>query len=153
MCHRVQVGMGVSRRCEVQTSSSNLKTIHNCLVVANVSSLQKDLAASAAPGSSGGKQAGSSTSKTSIAFGRSSSLSGRGSDSSGSKAGGTLKRGSIGQQGTRSRSAGPAARLSSSRSFSSLQGSSLAAAPFMRSSRSLSRLDRRCTGNGNCIHV
>ncbi|XP_036945716.1 trichohyalin-like isoform X3 [Acanthopagrus latus] len=107
----------------------------------------KDLAASAAPGSSGGKQAGSTTSKTSIAFGRSSSLSGRGSDSSGSKAGGALKRGSIGQQGTRSRSAGPAARLSSSRSFTSLQGSSLAAAPFMRSSRSLSRLDRRSSGN------
>lgn len=116
-----------------------------------------------APVSSGGKQAGSSASKTSVSYGRSNSLSSRGSDSaaSGGKAGGSLKRGSLGHQGSAghqgtrqtSRPSRPALRLCSSRSFSSLHTSSLTAAPFMRSSRSLSRLDQRSTGDGNFIHV
>ncbi|XP_075942831.1 uncharacterized protein LOC142945301 [Anarhichas minor] len=94
---------------------------------------------------------GCQTSKPSVSCGRSNSLSGRGSDStaSGSKAGGSLKRGSLGHQGIRaaSRSARPALRLCSSRSFSSLHTSSLTAAPFMRSSHSLNRLDQRSTGD------
>ncbi|XP_071330126.1 early endosome antigen 1 [Trachinotus anak] len=112
----------------------------------------KDLAALTAPVSSGGKQAGSSTSKPS--YGRSSSLSSRGSDStaSDSKVGGSLKRsslshrGSVGHQGTRQASHPGRPLLCSSRSFSSLHTSSLTAAPFMRSSRSLNRLDQRSTG-------
>nr|XP_008303978.1 PREDICTED: trichohyalin-like [Stegastes partitus] len=94
----------------------------------------------AAPVSSGLKQAVSS--KTSVSGGRSNSLSSRGGDSTGNKVGGSLKRGSLGHQ-----TAGSALRLSSSRSFSSLQTSSLTAAPFIRSSRSLSRLDQRASGN------
>ncbi|XP_039680491.1 trichohyalin isoform X2 [Perca fluviatilis] len=119
----------------------------------------KEPAALTVPASSRGKQTGSSTSKTSITVGRSKSLSSRGSDStaSGSKAGGSLKRGSLshqGHQGTRQASclARPAFRLCSSRSFSSLHTSSLTAAPFMRSSRSLSRLDQRTTG-GDSDHA
>ncbi|XP_045931163.1 myosin-11 isoform X3 [Micropterus dolomieu] len=118
----------------------------------------KEPAASTVPVFSGGKQAGSSTSKTSyVSYGRSKSLSSRGSDSisGGSKAGGTLKRSSlsnqvcVGHQGTRQAShpARPAVRLCSSRSFSSLHTSSLTAAPFMRSSRSLNRLDQRSAGD------
>lgn len=132
-------------------------------VLALFFSLPKELAASTGPAPSGGKQAGSSASKTSVSCGRSNSLSSRGSDSaaSGTKAAGSLKRGSlghqgcVGHQGTRraSRPAGPALRLCSSRSFTSLHTSSLTAAPFMRSSRSLSRLDQRSTGDGNFILV
>ncbi|XP_068583969.1 early endosome antigen 1 [Cebidichthys violaceus] len=111
----------------------------------------KEPAALTAPASSRGTQAGCQTSRPSVSCGRSNSLSGRGSDStaSGSKAGGSWKRGSLGHQGTRpaSRTARPALRLCSSRSFSSLHTSSLTAAPFMRSSRSLNRLDRRPTGD------
>ncbi|XP_054891275.1 trichohyalin-like [Poeciliopsis prolifica] len=89
----------------------------------------------------GGKQNSSSAPRT--AAGKSS----KGSDSTatGSKAAG--RRGSGSHQTTRTTSepAKPALRLRSSRSFSSLQASSLTAAPFMRSSRSLSRLDERPT--------
>ncbi|XP_042361617.1 trichohyalin-like [Plectropomus leopardus] len=102
--------------------------------------------------SSGSKQAGSI--KTSATHGRSHSLNSRGSESTASsnKAGGSLKRGSLGHQGHQgtkpaSRPSRPALRLCSSRSFSSLNTSSLTAAPFMRSSRSLSRLDQRATGD------
>ncbi|XP_023254603.1 trichohyalin-like [Seriola lalandi dorsalis] len=112
-----------------------------------------DLAALTVPVCTGGKQAGSSVPKPS---GRSNSLSSRGSDStaSGSKVGGSLKtgslshRGSLGHQGTRQTShpGRPAFRLCSSRSFSSLNTSSFTAAPFIRSSRSLSRLDQRSVG-------
>ncbi|XP_028267998.1 uncharacterized protein LOC114439978 [Parambassis ranga] len=107
---------------------------------------------------SGGKQAASSLSKSIVSSGRSSSLSSKGGDSTAAaaaagKVGGSLKRGSLvsqtsaGHPATRlpSRPARPALRLSSSRSFSSLHTSSLTAAPFMRSSRSLNRLDQRCT--------
>uniref|UniRef100_A0A8P4K8Q1 Uncharacterized protein n=1 Tax=Dicentrarchus labrax TaxID=13489 RepID=A0A8P4K8Q1_DICLA len=115
----------------------------------------KDLTALTVPVSSGGKHAGRSKSRTIVAFGRSHSLSSRGSDSTDSKAGGSLKRdsishqGCVGHQGTRqgSRPAGPALRLCTSRSFSSLHTSSLTAAPFMRSSRSLNRLDQNSTGD------
>ncbi|XP_026180315.1 nuclear mitotic apparatus protein 1 [Mastacembelus armatus] len=100
---------------------------------------------------SGGEQAGSAMSKPSVGSKRSSSLSSRSGDlsSGGSKVGGSLKRGSLVQQGIRpaSRPTKPAHRLCSSRSFSSLHTSSLTAAPFMRSSRSLSRLDQRATGD------
>ncbi|XP_039973047.1 trichohyalin-like [Xiphias gladius] len=116
----------------------------------------KDLAALTVPVSSGGRQAGSSTSKPGLYCGRSNSPSSRGSElkASGSKVGGSLKRGSLGQQGSAghqgtrqaSHPGKPALRLCSSRSFSSLHTSSLTAAPFMRSSRSLSRLDQRTTG-------
>ncbi|KAL7378146.1 hypothetical protein ABVT39_009362 [Epinephelus coioides] len=115
----------------------------------------KDPAASAVAASSGGKQA--SSSKTSVSGGRRNSLNSKGSDltASGSKAGGSLKRGSLGHQGTRqsSRPARPALRLCSSRSFSSLHTSSLTAAQFMRNSRSLSRLDQRPTGDVSSSQV
>ncbi|GAA6226132.1 trichohyalin-like [Lates japonicus] len=110
----------------------------------------KDPATVTVPVSSSGKQAGSSTSKPGVSCGRSNSLGSRGSDStaSGSKVGGSLKRGSLSHQGTRQAShpGRTALRLCSSRSFSSLHTSSLTAAPFMRSSRSLNRLDQRSTG-------
>lgn len=97
---------------------------------------------------------GTSASKTS--YGRSNSLGGRGGDSAAaaSRAGGSLKRGSLGPQPTR-QAPGPsrsALRLCSSRSFSSLSTTSLSVAPFMRSSRSLSRLDQRCARDGNYTH-
>ncbi|XP_068434496.1 early endosome antigen 1 [Clinocottus analis] len=120
----------------------------------------KEPAAIPVPAPSRGKHAGSQTSKPSAGCGRSNSLSSRGSDStaSGSKAGGSWKRGSLGHQGhqgTRpaSRPARPALRLCSSRSFSSLHTSSLTAASFMRSSRSLNRLDQRPTGDGPSSQV
>ncbi|XP_014869303.1 PREDICTED: trichohyalin-like isoform X2 [Poecilia mexicana] len=89
----------------------------------------------------GGKQNSSSAPRTA------GWKSSKGSDSTttGSKAAG---RGGSGiHQTTRptSEPAKPAFRLRSSRSFSSLQASSLTTAPFMRSSRSLSRLDERST--------
>ncbi|XP_034749170.1 cingulin isoform X2 [Etheostoma cragini] len=113
----------------------------------------KEPAALTVPASNRGKQAGSCTNKTNISVGRSKSLSSRGSDSttSGSKADGSLKSGSQGSRQA-SRPARPAFRLCSSRSFSSLHTSSLTASPFMRSSRSLSRLDRRSTG-GDSDHA
>ncbi|XP_033998151.1 trichohyalin-like [Trematomus bernacchii] len=107
----------------------------------------------AVPASSGGKQAAS---KTSVTYGRSNSLGTRGSETTASdnkaganKAGVGLKRGSVVHQGPRaaSRPGRQALRLCSSRSFSSLQSSSLSAAPFMRSSRSLNRLDQTPTGD------
>ncbi|KAK2833634.1 hypothetical protein Q5P01_017523 [Channa striata] len=117
----------------------------------------KNLAASTAPACSGGKQAGSSSTKPSVICGRSNSLGSRTGDLTcgGSKVGGSLKRDgltyqhSFGQQGARqaSRPARSALSLCSSRSFSSLHTSSLAAVPFMRSSRSLSRLDQRPAGD------
>lgn len=102
--------------------------------------LVKQRAASAAPVSRPGKQA--SNSKTGDAHGRSRSLNRNGSDASGGSLGG--------QQATRQAS-GPApagVRLCSSRSFSSLHTSALSTAPFMRSSRSLTRLDRSSTTDG-----
>ncbi|XP_029292899.1 nuclear mitotic apparatus protein 1 [Cottoperca gobio] len=111
----------------------------------------KEPAALTVPASSGGKQADS---KTSVSYGRSKSLGSRVSESTASisKAGDSLKRGSVSQQGHQStrrvsRPGRQALRLCSSRSFSSLQTSSLIAAPFMKSSRSLSRLDQRSTGD------
>ncbi|XP_019961490.2 trichohyalin isoform X2 [Paralichthys olivaceus] len=115
------------------------------------------------PTSGGGKQAGSSVSKPSVGSGRSNSQSSKGSDSTASvgKVGGSLKRGSlghhgsVGHQGTRqaSQPGRPALRLCSSRSFSSLHTPSLKTAPFMRSSRSLSRLDQRSTRReSGCAH-
>ncbi|KAM4717216.1 uncharacterized protein FYW61_017384 [Anableps anableps] len=88
----------------------------------------------------GGKQNSSNVPKTS---GKSSK--GSESTATGSKAAGN--RGSSSHQVTRpsSQPAKPALCLRSSRSFSSLQASSFTAAPFMRSSRSLSRLDERST--------
>lgn len=114
------------------------------------SSLSKERAASAAPVSHGSKQAN-------VRYGRSHSLNRKGSDAtaSASQAGGSLKRSinhqvNAGNQDGRqtSRPARSAISLCSSRSFSSLHTSSLSAAPFMRSSRSLSRLDQRSTGDG-----
>lgn len=95
-------------------------------------------------------QSGSSTSRTSLTNSRSNSL-GRSRDSavSCSGAGASLKRNVFGNQATRQYS--PAVRLSSSRSFSSLNTSSLTAAPFMRSSRSLNRLDQRSAGEGTYV--
>ncbi|KAG7243689.1 hypothetical protein INR49_011246 [Caranx melampygus] len=121
---------------------------HETLVKTNTPAQKKggkDPSAVAAPGAS--KQ-------TSKPYGRSNSLNNRGGDwtVSGSKAGGSLKTGSnrssVGHQGSRPTSdRGRAAlRLCSSRSFSSLNTSSLTAAPFMRSSHSLSRLDQTSTG-------
>ncbi|KAM7372213.1 hypothetical protein PAMP_009396 [Pampus punctatissimus] len=117
----------------------------------------KDPAALTVPASSGSKQAGSRTSKPVFGCGKSNSPSSRGGDSvvTGSNVGGSLKRGSlghqdcVGHQGTRqgSHPARPALLLCNSRSFSSLHTSSLTAAPFMRSSRSLSRLDQRSIGD------
>ncbi|XP_040927925.1 golgin subfamily A member 4-like [Betta splendens] len=99
----------------------------------------KDPAALTVPVSGGGKQSGSTTCKPSTTCGR--SLNSRSADST---FGGSLKRGSLSQP-TKPASgpARPGLRLCSSRSFSSLHTSSFAAVPFMRSSRSLSRLDQR----------
>ncbi|XP_035035639.2 trichohyalin isoform X2 [Hippoglossus stenolepis] len=105
------------------------------------------------PASGGGKQAGSSVSKPSVGCGRSNSQSSRGSDFTAGvgKVGGSLKRGSLGHHGSvghpgtgpAPQPGRPALRLCSSRSFSSLHTPSFKTAPFMRSSRSLSRLDER----------
>ncbi|XP_029997475.1 early endosome antigen 1 isoform X3 [Sphaeramia orbicularis] len=112
----------------------------------------KEVATLSVPVSGDGKQTGNSASKSSAGSGRSNSVSSRGGDSTtGSKVGSSLKRSSTsqqsstGHQSTRpaSRSSRPAIRLSSSRSFSSLHTSSFTAAPFMRTSRSLNRLDQR----------
>lgn len=96
----------------------------------------------------GATQTGSSSvSKSSLASVRSNSL-GRSRDSAvaASGAGGSLKRNVFGNQAARQ--SRPAVRLGSSRSFSSLNTSSLTAAPFTRSSRSLNRLDQRFAGEG-----
>ncbi|XP_006809202.2 myosin-11-like [Neolamprologus brichardi] len=117
----------------------------------------KDLTSLPAPG---GKQAGSSVSKAGVSSGRSSSL-GRGSNLTAavSKVGGSLKRGSLSHPGSASHPiarqashtarAGP--RLCSSRSFSSLHTTSLSAVPFMRSSRSLNRLDQKSAGEDGAL--
>uniref|UniRef100_UPI003AABC15E uncharacterized protein n=1 Tax=Centroberyx gerrardi TaxID=166262 RepID=UPI003AABC15E len=104
------------------------------------------------PVPSGGIPAGGSTAKHSFRCGRSSSAGGsvssRGVDRSatGSSAGGGVSRGSTSLQGSRqtSRPARLAVRRCSSQSSPSLHTSSLSlsAAPFMRSCRSLSRLDQ-----------
>ncbi|KAM3597943.1 uncharacterized protein V6R79_011538 [Siganus canaliculatus] len=109
----------------------------------------KELVASTISASNGEKQASSSASRTSLSCGRSSSLSSQGNDST-TSANKMVKRGSFSHQGVRQAScpARPSLRLSSSRSFSSLHTSSLTAAPFMRSSRSLNRLDQRSTRDG-----
>lgn len=95
---------------------------------------------------SGGKQA----TKTSIHCGK--SLRGGDSAAAGSQgpAGGGVSFGHRGGQQAATKTSNPvkpALRLRSSQSFSSLQSTSLTAAPFMRSSRSLSRLDQRSPGN------
>ncbi|XP_072225680.1 uncharacterized protein [Leuresthes tenuis] len=116
----------------------------------------KDLAALTVPACDRGKQAGRSVAKTSVSCGQSSSKGGD-STASGSKFGGSRSSqshpGSAGHQATRQAShpARPTLRLRSSRSFSSLQATSLSAAPFMRSSRSLSRLDHRSTDPDNTV--
>ncbi|CAB1444652.1 unnamed protein product [Pleuronectes platessa] len=103
------------------------------------------------PASGGAQHPGSGVSKPSVGCGR--SQSGRGSDFTAgiAKVGGSLKRGSLGHHGSvgppgtgpAPQPRRPALRLCSSRSFSSLHTPSLKTAPFMRSSRSLSRLDQR----------
>ncbi|XP_078807597.1 uncharacterized protein LOC105354578 isoform X3 [Oryzias latipes] len=103
------------------------------------------------PSWDGGKRSGSNACKTGVSCGKSSNLSSRGSESraGGSKSGGS--RGSLSHQDSAgqkakkqgSQSARSAVNLRSSRSFSSLQASCLTAAPFMRSSRSLTRLDQK----------
>ncbi|XP_047214111.1 putative leucine-rich repeat-containing protein DDB_G0290503 isoform X2 [Girardinichthys multiradiatus] len=89
----------------------------------------------------GGKQNSSSAPKS----------SGKSSKGCDSTAGGKVvgNRGRVSHQATRpsSQPAKPALRLRSSRSFSSLQASSFTATPFMRSSRSLSRLDKKSAEN------
>lgn len=104
--------------------------------------LSKQRASSAAPAFRAGQQA--SNSKTGDAHGRSRSLNRNSSAASGD-----------GQQmtGQASRPAPAGVRLCSSRSFSSLHTSSLSAAPFMRSSRSLSRLDHSSTTDGIWVHL
>lgn len=161
--------MGVSRRCDVwyliilenedDRACYCLHVTYFLRQTVSVSvflALLKDTAALTVPVSSGGKQAGSSTSKPSVTCGRSNSLNSRSGDltSGGSKVSGSLKRGSL-IQPTRpaSHPARPAVRICSSRSFSSLHTSSFTAVPFMRSSRSLNRLDQRPTGDGNYIKV
>ncbi|XP_065820561.1 trichohyalin isoform X2 [Labrus bergylta] len=114
---------------------------------------RREPAALSPPVRSGGKHACSSASKASVSCVRSNSFSSRGLDSSvsGSRAGGSLKRSSVGQQNfinppssrAAPRPAKPPLPLCSSRSFSSLQTSSLTTATFSRSSRSLSRLDQK----------
>ncbi|KAM9745522.1 uncharacterized protein ACNS7B_009826 isoform 2-T2 [Menidia menidia] len=99
------------------------------------------------------KQSGSSVAKSSVSREKISTLTSKAGDStaSGSKFGGSRSRlshqSNVGHQATRHGSlpARPTVRLRGSQSFSSLQASSLSAAPFMRSSRSLSRLDQRAT--------
>ncbi|XP_068192794.1 early endosome antigen 1 [Antennarius striatus] len=105
----------------------------------------KERAAATVPLFRGGTQASSSKAKSSVINGRRSSLSSRGTDPTapGSKAAGTLKRSSVSHQGSVCDQGTRASRLSSSRSFSSLHTSSLTRAPFIRGSRSLSRLDQR----------
>lgn len=159
--------MGVSRRWDVWyliiLENEDDRAFYclrvTCFIRQTVSvflSLLKDQAALTLPVSSGGKQAGSSTFKPSVICGRSNSLNSRSGDltSGGSKVSGSLKRGSH-IQPTRpaSQPARPALRLCSSRSFSSLHTSSFTAVPFMRSSRSLNRLNQRSTGDGNYIKV
>ncbi|XP_038138147.1 trichohyalin isoform X2 [Cyprinodon tularosa] len=76
---------------------------------------------------------------------KTSGRSSKGSDSAAAENKAVGGKGSISTQGTRASSqpVKPSRRLPSSRSLSSLQASSLTTAPFMRSSRSLSRLDER----------
>ncbi|XP_061568368.1 trichohyalin-like [Cololabis saira] len=112
---------------------------------------RKDFATSTVPACDGAKASASSASKASVICRRSSSLSSRGDDStaSGSKISGSSGilsyQGGIGPQAKRQAShpARPPPRWHSSRSFSSLQPTSLPVAPFKRSSHSLSRLDQR----------
>lgn len=107
------------------------------------------------PVSSGGKQSGSATFKPNATCGRSNSLNSRSAadlNSGGIKVGGSLKRSSQSSKPA-SHPARPALRLCSSRSFSSLHTSSLTAVPFMRSSRSLNRLDQRSARDGDYIHL
>lgn len=150
---------------KIPTQLSFLDSISQTIAVytGSVFCLPKEQASSTEPACNGGKQAGGSMAKASISYARSNSFTSRASDSAanGNKAGGSLKRGSLGHQGSTGhqitkqvyRPARPASRLCSSRSFSSLHSSSLTAAPFKRSSRSLNRLDQRSTEDGNFIDV
>ncbi|XP_057716520.1 myosin-9 [Corythoichthys intestinalis] len=94
------------------------------------------------------KQADSTAAKITLNGGRSNSIS-----NGDGREGATLKRSSHqGREGLwvsrpSSRPSRPAPKLCSSRSFSSLHTSSLTTAPFMRSSRSLNRLDKRSAGD------
>ncbi|KAM8825559.1 uncharacterized protein ACB058_021424 isoform 3-T3 [Synchiropus picturatus] len=96
------------------------------------------------PGHTRSKPVGSSVSLPNVAFGRSYSFSSRRGELgvSSCKAGGGLKREYQGV-GPPLKPSRPPARLTSCHSFSSLPNSSFPAAPFMRTSRSLSRLDQR----------
>lgn len=114
------------------------------------------LSKSSAAGS-GGRQASSGASKTCIHSGKSSRRGDSAAAGGKGPAGSGVSLGHQGGPGRQSASqtfnpAKPALRLRSSRSFSSLRSTSLAAAPFMRSSRSLSRLDRRSPGNYPHVH-
>lgn len=144
---RVHVGMGVKQEVWLSTLTqflmSSIKQLSFSPSFTFV--LSKLRASSAAPVLRTGKQA--SNSKTGDGHGRSRSLNRNSSDASGDS--------QAGQQITRQAS-GPApagVRLCSSRSFSSLHTSSLSAAPFMRSSRSLSRLDHSSTTDGIWLHL
>ncbi|XP_051905084.1 cingulin-like isoform X3 [Hippocampus zosterae] len=111
----------------------------------------KESSSLTAPLFSRGKQAGSSAPKATLNGG---GRSGGGGGEKDGKAGVTLKRSSHQGRGghwasgpSSARPSRPALQLCSSRSFSSLDTSSLTSVPFMRSSRSLNRLDRRATAD------
>ncbi|XP_019723805.1 trichohyalin [Hippocampus comes] len=110
----------------------------------------KEASSLTAPVFSRGKQAGSSAPKATLNGG---GRSGGGGEKD-CKAGVTLKRSSHQGRGGHwasrppsTRPSRPALQLCSSRSFSSLDTSSLTTVPFMRSSHSLNRLDRRATAD------
>ncbi|XP_077414989.1 uncharacterized protein LOC144044447 isoform X2 [Vanacampus margaritifer] len=111
----------------------------------------KEASSLTVPVSSRGKQAGSGGAKATLNGARSNSVSS--SSDRDSKSAVTLKRSSHQGRGGHwasrpsSRPSRPALRLCSSRSFSSLHTTSLTAAPFMKSSRSLNRLDQRAPGD------
>lgn len=156
------IGSGVSTWSDIWSlslhkSEENVKYSVMCSLKHSVCvsfSWSKDFAAPT-PSWDGGKRSGSNACKTGVSYGKSSNLSSRGSESraGGSKSGGS--RGSLSHQDSAgqkakkqgSQSARSAVNLRSSRSFSSLQASCLTAAPFMRSSRSLTRLDQKSSGN------
>lgn len=119
---------------------------------------QKEASSLTAPVFSRGKQAGSSAPNAILNGG---GRSGGGGGEKDGKAGVSLKRSSNQGRGghwasrppSSTRPSRPALRLCSSRSFSSLDTSSLTTVPFMRSSRSLNRLDRRATGDGDAQQI
>ncbi|XP_077358821.1 uncharacterized protein LOC144004946 isoform X2 [Festucalex cinctus] len=114
----------------------------------------KEASSLTVPVSSRGKQAGSGGQKATLNGARSHSVSSSDKDS---KSAVSLRRSSHQGRGGHwasrpsSRPSRPALQLCSSRSFSSLHTSSLTTAPFMRSSRSLNRLDQRATGDDSDV--